>query len=206
MTRSAREDRRAEVQHPAQNMSRYAKITTVIAVFWLIARASYAAKPGLGTVFLCFLLTVSLLASMLAGFIHVFTQRGRNRWWAAAAVLSSGLLIYSAPAVSHAIENTLFQQTLPRYEGIIKQMESGIIPVSSELRLLPLLKDNSLYAVLAQRDTKGVLTVEFLTDGAFPVKHWGYLYCSGSIEPHSLAVSRWPKRRELRPHWFRISD
>ena len=105
------------------------------------------------------------------------------------------------------IRQVIFQRSLPRYESIIHQIESGAIPVSGELRHISQVEGNWAYAVLAQRGTNGVLTVEFLTGGGFPVKHCGYLYSSsGVIESGSLADARWPKKHEVRPSWFRISD
>jgi hypothetical protein len=88
-------------------------------------------------------------------------------------------------------------------------MESGSIPVSTELSPVPQavpLADLA-YAVLAQKGTNGDLIVEFLTEGGFPVKHSGYLYVSsGVVKQDSMEDERWPIRREERPRWFYISD
>ena len=63
------------------------------------------------------------------------------------------------------------------------------------------------YLVLAERDTNGVLTVELLTGGGFPLMHSGYLYSSsGGVKLGSFFDERWPLKTEVRPKWFRISD
>jgi hypothetical protein len=88
-------------------------------------------------------------------------------------------------------------------------MESGEISVSTEMDRIPqaILKARMAYAVFAQKETNGVLTVEFLTETGFPVKHSGYLYCSsGTIAPGSAEDRHWPIIHEERPKWFSISD
>jgi hypothetical protein len=81
--------------------------------------------------------------------------------------------------------------------------------VSGEVISVPLVgAERDLgYGVLAERDPNGVLTVELLTGGGFPVKHSGYLYTSsGSVRPGSFFDERWPFKTEMKAKWFRISD
>jgi hypothetical protein len=88
-------------------------------------------------------------------------------------------------------------------------MESGSIPVSTNWTSFPQAVPLAplTYAVFAQKDTNGVLTVEFITESGFPVKHSGYLYIlSGVIEPGSKEDSHWPIRKEEGTRWFFISN
>ena len=100
-----------------------------------------------------------------------------------------------------------FRRVLPAYESAIRQMETGQIRVSAELRRIPEAEKKLGIAVLAELTTNGVLTVEFLTGAGFPVKHSGYLYCSGGlIEKGSRFDLRWPRRHAVGPSWFAIAD
>jgi hypothetical protein len=139
-------------------------------------------------------------------FILIFTRWRQERWRTLIPVASCALAVIVAPVVGRLIGQLMFHRSLPHYEAIIRQIESGNIPVTAELRRIPQAEGSLAYAVLAQR-TNDVLSVEFLTGAGFPVKHSGYLYCSsGTVEKGSFIDSRWPKRREVRRFWYRISD
>lgn len=188
-------------------MSRVIKITIFVAGLWFAAFIAFAARPSPVTQLLSMLLDLGLLVFGFISFIRLFTDWRRERWRVVIPFATCVLAVALAPEVGAAIRRVTFQHSLPHYESIIRQMESGTIPVTQELRRLEQAEDGSAYSVLAQRGTNGVLTVEFLTGGRFPVKHSGYLYCSsGFIEPGSAADSRWRKKREVRPLWYRISD
>ncbi len=188
-------------------MSRVTKITIIVAGLWFVVFIAFAARPSPVTQLLSMLLTLGLLIFGFVSFIRLFTHWRRERWRVVTPFAACVLVVVLAPEVGASIRHVTFQRSLPSYESIIRQMESGTMPVTSELRRISQAEGGSAYAVLAQRSTNGVLTVEFLTGGGFPVKHSGYLYCSsGSIEPGSVADRRWPRRREVRPLWFRISD
>jgi hypothetical protein len=88
-------------------------------------------------------------------------------------------------------------------------MESGSIVVSDKFDRIPQAETEArlVYRVFAEKDTNGVLMVEFDTESGFPVKHSGYLYSSsGTIEPGSQMDSRWTFRQEVKSRWFYISD
>lgn len=188
-------------------MSRVIKITFAIAGMWFAVFIAFAVRPSPVTQLLSMLLSLGLLIVSFISLVRVFTHWGRERWRSVTPLVACVLVVVLAPEIGAAIRRVTLRQALPSYESIIRQIESGAIPVTTELRHIPQLESGSTYAVLAQRSTNGVLTVEFLTGRGFPVKHSGYLYCSsGSIEPGSLVDSRWPKKREMKPLWYRISD
>lgn len=119
-------------------------------------------------------------------------------------------LILSVPAVKvgGSIGEWRFLSRLSEYEAVVSLMQADSIVVSRELQHLdlPARFSGLAWATLAERDSSGVLTVEFMTGGGFPVKHSGYLYRSkGSLEewPHA---SRWPRARLVRDNWYAISD
>jgi hypothetical protein len=88
---------------------------------------------------------------------------------------------------------------------LILAIESGQkIRVGESPRIIP--TDVALF-VMAERTGAGYLQVEFMTWGAFPVKHAGYVYVKqGAIEPGSALAQRWPHQRRLSSQWFRVSD
>ena len=113
------------------------------------------------------------------------------------------------PTVARATRTAQFEQRFPRYQALVAKMESGAVPVAAEGQSVALSEsDRDLaYSVLAQKDTNGLLTVEFLTGSGFPLVHSGYLYSlSGTVQPGSFFHSRWPLRTQVRPKWFRIAD
>lgn len=191
-------------------MSRLGKFVVITSVVWFVMSTIYFAHRDsivlqlLGTpVMLCF------LAAVVIGIVCIFVEWRQRRWLAllpfAACVLS---VVVSMPIV-RTVREYIFARSLPSYEAVVRQMESGSIPVSTNLSPVPQAVPlaHLAYAVLAQKDTNGALTVEFLTEGGFPVKHSGYLYLSsGVIEPGSMEDERWPIRHEERSRWFYISD
>jgi hypothetical protein len=188
-------------------MSRISKTTLAIAGLWFLAFELFVARPSVVTQFASMLLTLALLVFGFISCIRVFTQWRRERWFIFLPLGACALAIVLAPEVGGAIRQLIFQRSLPHYEAIIRQMHAGEIPISDEWRRVPEAEGGSAYAVFAQRSTNNVLTVEFLTGGGFPVKHSGYLYCSsGVIEKSSLADRHWPRRSEIQPLWFRVSD
>lgn len=101
-----------------------------------------------------------------------------------------------------------FQSQRPQYEKIISLMEKGEIFVGHKRVFvdLPNGYKHLAYRVIADRDMRDVLTVEFLTEGGFPVKHSGFLY-RGDDDPLEWShINRWPKVRKIEPKWYRISD
>ena len=101
------------------------------------------------------------------------------------------LSILLSSILTNWIRHAIFVNCLPSYEQIVRRIESGEILVSSNLTDLPqaIPTARMAWAVRAKKDSDGVLTVEFLTEKGFPVKHSGYLYCSsGTIEPERTTV------------------
>lgn len=111
--------------------------------------------------------------------------------------------------VGQAVREAQFASHLPRYEALVERIRAANVLVSGKVVSVPLAEtERDLgYSVLAEQDANGILMVELLTGGGFPVKHSGFLYSSsGSIKPWSFFDERWPSKTEVRPKWFRISD
>jgi hypothetical protein len=193
-------------------MSRLGKFVVAVSAIWfVVATAYFSHRSGLlGLLQLLMLpLFPCLFAAIIISFVCVFKEWRQRRWRSLLPLGICFVSIFISGVSVKIIRQAIFKWPLPSYEMVVQQMESGKIPVTAELNPIPEAKSEAClaYAVLAQKDTNGVLSVEFLTEVGFPVKHSGYLYSSsGIIEPRSLIDSRWPIRHQIKDKWFYISD
>ena len=190
-------------------MSRLGQFVIVVAVVWLVPATVFFSHRTTRSQLLTMPLVPCFLAASVISIVCIFSEWRRRRLLALLPFAACVLSVVISGAVSHRIRQAIFTQSLPSCEAVVHQMESGSILVSTNLSQIPSAVPlaHLAYAVLAQKDTHGVLMVEFLTEGGFPVKHSGYLYVSsGVVEPGSMEDSRWPFRHEEQPRWFYISD
>lgn len=190
-------------------MSRLGKFVIVVAGIWCVGSIVFFSHRTNLSQLLTLPLFPCFFVAFVISFVSVFSDWRQRRWRALVPFATCILSVIICGLVVPPIRRAVFVRSLPSYEEVVRQMESGRIPVFTNLTLIPQAQAQArlAYAVLAQRDTNGVLTVEFLTEGGFPVKHSGYLYCSsGNIKAGSLADSRWPIRHQEQPKWFYISD
>lgn len=101
---------------------------------------------------------------------------------------------------------------LKEYEAAVTWVESQPVPVAEPtdpewtppfLELPPHLTSLA-YVTEAHRHSDGSLIVTFAYSGAFPVKHFAYLYTSSGAWDHHLD-RRWQGVR-LAPKWFGVVD
>jgi hypothetical protein len=190
-------------------MSRLGKCVVGVAVIWCVGSTVFSSHRTNLSQLLTLPLVPCFLAAVVISIICAFSEWRQRRWFSLLPFGACVLSVVVSGAVVRPIRHAIFVRSLPSYETVVQQMESGSIPVSATMSRIPLAESQArlTYAVLAQKDTNGVLTVEFLTECGFPVKHSGYLYCSsGVIASDSVAASRWPIRHEEKPKWFYISD
>ena len=190
-------------------MSRLGKFVLVVAVIWFVGYTAYFSHRTNLTQLLTLPLIPCLLAAVVASVVCIFREWRERRWFALLPFAVCVLSVVLSRMVTNQIRHAIFSWSLPSYEAVVHQMESGSIPVPTNLDRIQQAESQArwVYTVLAQKDNNGVLTVAFLSEAGFPVKHSGYLYCSsGVITPGSVIDSRWPIRHEERPKWFYISD
>lgn len=184
-------------------MQRFTKISILIAGLWLGTFCLFVARQTPSTQLFSFLMTLVLLLVVLIGFVRIFTQWNRERWRSLIPLISCGLAVAVFPVSRSAILRLTFEHSLPRFESIICKLESGPLPDPSAVLEIAQVEDNTIYHAKAKQSPNGDLTVLFLTGNGFPVKHSGYLYSSsGTFSPSK----DWPKVKEMKPNWFRISD
>lgn len=190
-------------------MSLLGKIVVAIAALFCVGATVFFSHRTGFTQLLTAPLFLLFLIAILIGIICIFVDWRERKWKALLPLATCFLSPFIASKIANPIREAIFTKCLPSYEAVVHQMESGEILVSTNLSKIPeaVPKARMAYAVFAQKDTNGVLTVEFWTEGGFPVLHSGYLYSSsGVVNPGSEAGLRWPIRVQERPKWFYISD
>jgi hypothetical protein len=188
-------------------MSRRGKIVVAVSVIWIFAGTAYwAHRRGLLQL-LSLPLFLGMLAAIPLSFIWIFRDWRQHRWLAALPFMVCILSFVGSFQMAMSVRDRLFDWALPSYEMVVQQMQAGRFIVTTNWSQIPGAEAQArlAYEVYAQKDTNGVFTVEFLTEGGFPARHSGYLYSSsGVIEPGSLPFARWPPIK-LRPKWFYVS-
>jgi hypothetical protein len=191
-------------------MSRLGKFVVIVSVIWFaVSTVYFAHRDSVVLQLLGALVMFCFFAAVVISIICPFTEWRQRRWHSLLPFVVCVLSVVISMSIVRAIRHGIFVRSLPSYEAVVRQMESGSIAVSTNLNPVPQAVPlaHLAYAVLAQKDSNGALTIEFLTEGGFPVKHSGYLYVSsGVIAPGSMEDERWPIRHEERPRWFYVSD
>lgn len=195
----------------AVTMGRVLAITSFAGILLDLAAFVFAVKPGV-VLQLGFMVPIAItLGLIIASPILIISWWRAHRWRSLLPLLAAMLsLVLSIPAASAggAVREWLFRSRLPKYEEVVGLIAAGTINVDQDLRLveLPAKYSELAAATLAEQDSSGTITIEFIIGGGFPVKHTGYLYRShGTLEDwrHS---GRWPKAKQLSDHWYAISD
>lgn len=192
-------------------MSWLGKTIVVIAVIWIIAGTAYFShQTGLSQFLITLPLAVCFVWAFVVSIASIFFDWRQRRWLSLLPFASCVLSIIIVYAMAQKIRHAIFIRSLPGYEAVAQQMETGKIPVSTNWSSIPqaVPQAHLAYAVYAKKDTNGVLIVEFFTDaGFFSVAHSGYVYSSSGVITSGLwEDQRWSIPREEMPHWFYVSD
>ena len=190
-------------------MSRDGKRIIFICIVWLVGSIACLTRRNDVSVLLGFLLALFFAAAFFFSLVCIFREWRQRRWYSMTPLAIWTVTLAGSFLLIGQAERLLFAWSLPSYEAIVRQIEDGTIPVTNETgRILEAdHKARLTYGVFAARDASGVLSVEFITELGFPVKHSGYLYVSsGAIEQVSRSDSRWPIRKKVRDKWYFVSD
>jgi hypothetical protein len=169
----------------------------------------FASSQNLWTQLLGMLGFGGFLLALMLSLLFAWTKRKQLRLLALAPLLLCLGSCVATTAVGRGARRAQFERDFPRYVALVERIQADNMLASGKVVSVPLSEaDRELvYSLLAERNTNGVLSIELLTGGGFPVKHSGYLYTSsGAIQPGSFFDSRWPFKTEVKPKWFRISD
>jgi hypothetical protein len=173
------------------------------------AELPFAYSQNLWTQLLGMLGFGAFLLALMLSLLFAWTERKHLHVLAIIPLLLCFGSCAATTAMGRGARRAQFERDLPRYVALVERIQADNTLVSGKVVSVTLSEgERDLgYTLLAERNTNGVLTVELLTGGGFPVKHSGYLYTSsGSIQPGSFFDSRWPFKTEVKPKWFRISD
>lgn len=191
-------------------MSRFGKFAIIVSVIWFIIFTAYEShRRSIILQLLGGAVAFFFVAAVVAAVICIFTDWRKRRWLSFLPLAVCVLSMVLSWELTGAIRQIIFDHSLPGYEAVVRQMKAGSIPLSTNWNSVPQAVSLAplAYAVLAHKDTNGILAVEFLTEAGFPVMHSGYLYISsGVIKPGSTEDVQWPIKVQERPRWFYISD
>jgi hypothetical protein len=190
-------------------MPRVDKISIWLAALSFVVITGFAAHRTPLTQLISMPIMLLFFVLVCASFGRIFTRWRARRWLALVPFAACVAAILAMMIVGRLLHHALFAWALPSYERIVHDIESGQIAVSQPGRSIPeaVGRARLTYAVIASRAPNGSLSVEFLTESGFPVKHSGYLYsASDRIDDDPFIQSRWPICSRMREHWFYISD
>jgi len=150
----------------------------------------------------------AVLILMLISFVLGVVTYHRNKFLAFIPFL---ICLFGLPtgfvgaiAWGESIKASNFQKSLPRFTKVVRLIENGQIKPDArgEIQLLASYSDLA-YSTLTWTN-QGERTIEFLTDGAFPVWHAGYIYTSSGVTNELMKGRNCIER--VNTNWFYVSD
>jgi len=192
-------------------MKRMLKVTICAGAALDVTLFLFALKPSILWQLLSMLLFFAGLVILIADLVFVLGQWKQYRFRAFLPFCAASLcltMILPSIIAGNLLRDHLFRSRLPQYEAVLGMMMDGSIDVREDLRPIKLPPEYSSLAVatLAQKDSSGILTVEFIIGGGFPLKHSGYLFRSEGRFQDWEHAARWPRWSKIDDHWYRVSD
>jgi hypothetical protein len=153
----------------------------------------------------------AVLVLMLVSFVLGLAAYKRNKFRAFIPFL---ICVFGLPAGfvgaivwGESIKAVNFKKNLPRYAEVVSLIEKGEIQPSLSSRQIELPEQyKDLAEETATWTNNNSRVIEFLTDGAFPVWHAGYLYVSNGDVDETNLLKNWNCYERVNTNWFYVSD
>ncbi len=197
------------MQEPRRAWTRGRIAIVVIAVTWTIAATTLVARLNAWSQLVLMVATPCLAIAMIAALVTLM-RFGRAEGWRAALPLLACLVAWPlSDGVGGGVRWAWFLHDRPALEAIVARAAAQPLANGAPAVMLDLSRTSPWLAerAFARRLADGTLVVEFLTGGAVPLKHAGFLYTSGDAPAQALEdLERWPRRQRVAAHWFRVAD
>ena len=189
-------------------MSWEGKLAVTISIFWCFTITGLAAHRT--NLFLLALpVTFLFLIGGFFSLLCILVEWEARRWRSLLPLATCVAAIFVSGLLTKAARRVVFAWTFPSYEKVVARMESGAIPVSTNMERIPVAEKEArlVYEVSAGKDTNGILKVFFMTEGSFPAKHSGYYYNSSGVNEYGVAkFDAWPINEKIKDKWLFISN
>lgn len=191
---------------------KYKALSTIALIYstvFLVVYTMFSVKQTPIMQFITMFMTLGFLVLLIASGIALLSCWKENRFKSFYPLaICAFVVVYIIVAVP-AIKDIAFKKSLPKYEKIISMINRGEIEIDISRKRIELPSDYKAlaYATFGERDSKGVLTIEFFTGAGFPVKHSGYIYRSdGQLSSSPEVYKRWRYIKGKSQNWYYFSD
>jgi energy-coupling factor transporter transmembrane protein EcfT len=101
-----------------------------------------------------------------------------------------------------------FNKNYKSYQEIVQLIKEDKIKYANSNPIkLPEKYEHLAYSTFVFKHTNGEFYIEFFTGGGFPVRHFGYFYCSDDTKFYPKNIKeRWPHLKKIKKNWFYMSD
>ncbi len=198
-------DCRSRIRHCLELLRPHRRIYWAAALWYVLAVVFMLQMSG--TLQLVLLIaTAALVFAFIASLLVVV--RNARTIASYLPLACCGLAVVAMPSTVRTLEPAVFEMKRAALQALLVRNDvvslragtSAILPLSSNER-------DFAYLVLAERMPDGTLLLSVATEGAFPVRHAGYVYSSsGSTDYRSEALGDWQALRPIFPNWFRAYD
>ncbi len=187
-------------------------VSILTGVIFTVLSVVYAITPDVKYQISLILFLFVVLIILLFNFVMIFVDFKKYKIKAFFSfIILLGIIILTIGLNKHVFikfREIEFNKNFNQYQTVVQLVEDGKIKLLKGCPLkLPEKYEHLAYRVWVNQSKNGILTIEFFTGGRFPVKHFGYFYCSDYANSNQKKIKkRWPYIKKIKNKWFFISD